>query len=62
METHVAPVLRRSKKYYITLAWDNSGKKGEVTLQTDQDEYGGILLAIEGISGKKAVDSGPLGK
>ncbi len=58
METHVAPVLRRPKKYYITLTWDNSGEKGHVTLQTDQDEYGGILLAIEGISGKPAVDTG----
>lgn len=59
METRVAPVLRRPKKYYITLAWDDGGKKGEVTLQTDQDEYGGILLALEGVSGKKAVEQPP---
>ena len=60
--TRAMPVLLRPRKYYIKLAWDDNEKKGDIKLQTDQDEYGGIILAIEGISGKKAIDTGPPGK
>jgi hypothetical protein len=52
----------KSKKHYIGLTWDDAGKKGGLVLQADKDEYRGLLTALEGITGKKAVDTDPPGK
>jgi hypothetical protein len=50
--------LSHSKKHYIGIVWDaGEGKKGGVVLQADKDEFRGILAALEGITGKKAVTS-----
>jgi hypothetical protein len=39
------------------LTWANGDAKGGFAMQCDKNEYRGILNALEGISGKKAVDS-----
>jgi hypothetical protein len=48
--------LSKSKKHYIGLIWDGD-KKGGLALQCDKNDYRGILAGLEGVSGKKAVDS-----
>ncbi len=47
----------KSKKHYIGITWDDGGKKGGVALQADKNEYRGILTALEGVTGRKAVDT-----
>src|ERR1700684_2274430 len=49
--------LTKSKKHFVGLTWDDNGKKGGVACQADKNEYRGILAGLEGITGKKAVDS-----
>jgi hypothetical protein len=52
--------LTKSKKHFIGLTWANGDLKGGFAMQCDKNEYRGILTAIEGITGKKAVDSDAL--
>jgi hypothetical protein len=49
--------LTKSKKHYIGLTWVDGDKKGGLAMQCDKNEYRGILSGLEGITGKKAVDS-----
>jgi hypothetical protein len=49
--------LSKSKKHFIGLTWIDGDKKGGLAMQCDKNEYRGILAGLEGISGKKAVDS-----
>jgi hypothetical protein len=49
--------LSKSKKHFVGLTWANGDAKGGFAMQCDKNEYRGILSALEGISGKKAVDS-----
>jgi hypothetical protein len=49
--------LTKSKKHFVGLTWDNAGAKGGFAMQCDKNEYRGILTAIEGVTGKKAIDS-----
>lgn len=49
--------LSKSKKHFVGLTWANGDKKGGFAMQCDKSEYRGILAGIEGITGKKAVDS-----
>jgi hypothetical protein len=53
-------VLTKSKKHFIGLTWDDGGKKGGIAFQADKNEYRGIIAGLEGITGKKAVDSDAL--
>ena len=50
-------VLTKSKKHFIGLTWDDGGKKGGVAFQADKNDYRGLLTGLEGITGKKAVNS-----
>jgi hypothetical protein len=50
-------LLSKSKKHYVGLTWDDGGKKGGIAFQADKKDYRGILAGLEGISGKKAVNS-----
>jgi hypothetical protein len=50
-------VLTKSKKHYVGLTWVDGDKKGGFAMQCDKNEYRGILAALEGVSGKKAVNS-----
>ena len=47
----------KSKKHFVGLTWADGDKKGGLAMQCDKNEYRGILAGLEGISGKKAVDS-----
>jgi len=49
--------LSKSKKHFIGLTWDDGGKKGGFAFQADKNDYRGLLAGLEGITGKKAVDS-----
>jgi len=39
------------------LTWDDKGQKGGFAFQADKNDYRGLLAGLEGITGKKAVDS-----
>lgn len=47
----------KSKKHYIGLTWADGDKKGGFAVQCDKNDYRGELAALEGITGKKAVNS-----
>jgi CxxC motif-containing protein (DUF1111 family) len=49
--------LTKSKKHFVGLTWADGEKKGGLAMQCDKNEYRGILAGLEGISGKRAVDS-----
>jgi hypothetical protein len=49
--------LSKSKKHFVGLTWANGEQKGGLAMQCDKNEYRGILAGLEGITGKKAVDS-----
>jgi hypothetical protein len=49
--------LSKSKKHFIGLTWAIGDQKGGLAMQCDKNEYRGILAGLEGITGKKAVDS-----
>ena len=49
--------LTKSKKHFVGLTWADGDKKGGLAMQCDKNEYRGILAGLEGISGKKAVNS-----
>jgi len=49
--------LSKSKKHYVGLIWADGDKKGGLAMQCDKNDYRGILAGLEGITGKKAVDS-----
>lgn len=49
--------LTKSKKHFVGLTWDDGGKKGGFAFQADKNDYRGLLAGLEGITGKKAVNS-----
>ncbi len=49
--------LTKSKKHFVGMTWANGDAKGGFAMQCDKNEYRGILAALEGITGKKAIDS-----
>jgi CxxC motif-containing protein (DUF1111 family) len=49
--------LSKSKKHFIGVTWDDGEQKGGLAIQCDKNDYRGILAALEGVSGKKAVNS-----
>ena len=49
--------LTKSKKHFIGLTWDDGGKKGGFAFQADKNDYRGLLAGLEGVTGKKAVNS-----
>jgi hypothetical protein len=49
--------LSKSKKHFIGLTWANGDQKGGFAMQCDKNDYRGILAGLEGLTGKKAVDS-----
>jgi hypothetical protein len=52
--------LTKSKKHYIGITWDAGGQKGGIAFQADKSDYRGLLTGLEGVTGKKAVDSDAL--
>jgi hypothetical protein len=49
--------LTKSKKHFVGLTWADGDKKGGFAMQCDKNDYRGILAGLEGVTGKKAVDS-----
>jgi hypothetical protein len=49
--------LTKSKKHFVGLTWADGDKKGGLAMQCDKNDYRGVLAGLEGITGKKAVDS-----
>jgi len=49
--------LTKSKKHYVGITWATADSKGGFAMQCDKNDYRGILAGLEGITGKKAVDS-----
>jgi hypothetical protein len=52
--------LTKSKKHFVGLTWADGDKKGGFAIQCDKSDYRGVLAGLEGITGKKAVDSDTL--
>jgi hypothetical protein len=52
--------LTKSKKHFVGLTWANGDQKGGFAIQCDKSDYRGILAGLEGVTGKKAVDSDAL--
>ncbi len=49
--------LSKSKKHFVGITWDNNGQKGGIAFQANKSDYRGLLAGLEGITGKKAIDS-----
>ena len=49
--------LTKSKKHFIGLTWSDGDKKGGIAFQADKSDYRGLLAGLEGITGKRAVDT-----
>lgn len=52
--------LSKSKKHFVGITWADGDKKGGIAFQADKNDYRGLLAGLEGITGKKAVDSDAL--
>jgi hypothetical protein len=52
--------LSKSKKHFVGLIWADGERKGGIAFQADKNDYRGLLAGLEGITGKKAVDSDAL--
>src|SRR5258706_10758654 len=52
--------LTKSKKHFVGLTWINGDQKGGLVMRCDKNDYRGVLTGLEGVTGKKAVDSANL--
>lgn len=52
--------LTKSKKHFVGLTWADADQKGGLAMQCDKNDYRGVLAGLEGITGKKAVNSEPM--
>ncbi|HXP87524.1 MAG TPA: PEGA domain-containing protein [Bryobacteraceae bacterium] len=52
----VIVAFSKSKKHYIGISWDGD-TSGGIALQADKNEYRGLLAALEGVTGRTAVDA-----
>ena len=50
-------LLAKSKKHFIGLTWADGDKKGGLAMQCDKNEYRGMIAGLEGVTGKKVVNS-----
>jgi hypothetical protein len=49
--------LSKSKKHFVGLTWAAGDTKGGFAMQCDKNDYRGVLAGLEGVTGRKAVDS-----
>ena len=49
--------LSKSKKHYVGLTWATGDQKGGFAMQCDKNDYRGVLAGLEGVTGKRAIDS-----
>ncbi len=52
--------LSKSKKHFVGITWADGDRKGGLAMQCDKNDYRGVLAGLEGVSGKKAVNSDSL--
>jgi hypothetical protein len=52
--------LTKSKKHYVGLTWADGDAKGGFAMQCDKNDYRGVIAGLEGVTGKKAVNSDPM--
>jgi hypothetical protein len=52
--------LTKSKKHFVGITWADGEHKGGIAFQADKNDYRGLITGLEGITGKKAVDSDAL--
>ena len=52
--------LTKSKKHFVGLTWANGDQKGGFAMQCDKKDYRGVLTGLEGVTGKKAVNTDTL--
>jgi len=45
------------QKHYVGLTWATGETKGGFAMQCDKNDYRGVLAGLEGVTGKKAVNS-----
>src|SRR5207248_6116408 len=45
---------RGSRKEFIGLTWDDNGNRGGIALQAADKNFRGLLVALEGMSGKRS--------
>lgn len=53
-------LLSNSEKHFVGITWVDGEKKGGFVMQCDKNDYRGVLLGLEGVTGKKAKDSDAL--
>jgi hypothetical protein len=53
-------LLAKSKKHFVGITWADGEKKGGIAFQAEKGDYRGLLAGLEGVTGKKAVDSDAL--
>ena len=53
-------LLANSKKHYIGIVWSDGTTRGGAAFQADKHDYRGVLEALEGVTGRKAVNSDAL--
>jgi hypothetical protein len=53
-------LFAKSKKHFIGITWSDGTTKGGAAFQADKNDYRGVLQGLEGVTGKKAVNSDPL--
>ena len=49
--------LTKSKRHFVGLTWQDGDKKGGFAMRCDKSDYRGVVAGLEGLTGKKAVDS-----
>jgi hypothetical protein len=49
--------LTKSKKHYVGLTWATGETKGGFAMQCDKNDYRGVIAGLEGVTGKRAVNS-----
>ena len=52
--------LSKSKKHFVGITWATADQKGGFAMQCDKNDYRGVLAGLEGVTGKKAVNSDAL--
>ncbi len=56
-ETDGLTAASQSSELFVGLAWVNGDQQGDLAVQCDNNDYRSLLAGLEGISGKKAVNS-----
>jgi hypothetical protein len=46
-------LLSKSKKHFVGITWVDGDKKGGFVMQCDKNDYRGVLLGLEGVTGRR---------